>query len=179
MLELQSSLIEARDTLAHEASHDSLTGILNRRAILEVLTRELSRAGRKKTSVAIGIFDIDRFKSINDTYGHNVGDEALRVFVGRVKGALRDYDSFGRWGGDEFLVISPDCVEEDARSLYQRLRAVVAEPPIPTSCGALSISTSLGLAMFTGTETEDELIAAADMAMYQEKCAPHPRDASC
>ena len=179
MLEMQASLIAARDTLAHEASHDSLTGILNRRAILEVLSRELSRAARKKIAVAIGILDINHFKVINDTYGHNVGDEALCGFVGRVKGALRDYDSFGRWGGDEFLVISPDCTEADAKSLYERLCTAVAEPPIPTSGGALAISTSLGLAMFTGSETEDELIAMADTAMYREKCDCHSQATSC
>lgn len=169
MLELQSGLVAARDALAFEASHDPLTGVLNRRAIVAVLSQELSRAKRVGNGLVIGIFDIDHFKWINDTHGHLVGDEALRGFTKRLGAALREYDSLGRWGGEEFLVISPGVKTGNACLLYERLRSRIADDPIPASVPGLALTVSIGLAVYTGGETADGLIGMADRAMYRAK----------
>jgi len=169
MVEMQSSLLKTQGALEHEASHDALTGILNRKAILGVLCRELSRAKREKTALSLGVCDIDRFKFINDTYGHLAGDDVLRGFVERMQGVLREYDSLGRWGGDEFLVIAPGCTIEQASSLHARLRAALSGQPIISGRIGIPVSMSIGLAMLDGDETEDDLVAKADEAMYSMK----------
>jgi two-component system, cell cycle response regulator len=169
MLELQANLLEARNALAHQALHDPLTGVYNRRAIDNVLCQELARAQRENVGLAIGMCDIDHFKRVNDTYGHTVGDEALCGFVHRLKRHLREYDHLGRWGGEEFLVVAPGITEKGSGGLYERLRAAVADDPLPTRAGNLSITVSIGVAVWSGKETEDELLSAADYALYQAK----------
>jgi diguanylate cyclase (GGDEF)-like protein len=169
MLEMQSHLLEAQDALSHQATHDFLTGILNRRAILDRLAQEISRAKRQNTSLSLGMCDIDHFKNINDANGHQAGDEALVVFTRCIQDRLRDYDSFGRYGGEEFLVIAPGSVGHSRESLYERLRAGVAEAEIPTKAGMVSLTVSIGVAAGTGQSTVDTLLAAADAALYQAK----------
>jgi two-component system, cell cycle response regulator len=169
MLALQANLLEARNALAHQALHDPLTGVYNRRAIDTVLCQELARAQRENVGLAIGMCDIDHFKQVNDTHGHTVGDEALCAFVHRLTGHLREYDHLGRWGGEEFLVIAPGITENSSAGLYERLRAAVADNPIPTKAGSLPITVSIGVAVWSGKETVDELLSAADSALYQAK----------
>ena len=169
MLELQSHLMEVRDALAHQATHDPLTEILNRRAILERLAREISRAKRDKGTLSVGMCDIDHFKAINDAHGHQAGDEALIAFSRCIEGRLRDYDSFGRYGGEEFLVIAPGSMGHSGESLYERLRAGVAEAEIATTSGKISLTVSIGVAPGTGLSSVDALLAAADAALYQAK----------
>jgi len=169
MVELQTALVEARDTMAHQAQHDALTGIFNRRAILESLEREISRARREDGTVSIGMLDIDFFKKINDTYGHQVGDEVLIGFVRTVLGNLREYDFTGRYGGEEFLIIAPGRQDEPFVGLYERLRRQVAETPVETSAGPISITVSIGTVTGNGTATIDELLSTADLALYQAK----------
>ena len=169
MLELQSHLMEARDALVHQATYDPLTEILNRRAILERLTQEISRAKREGKSLSVGMCDIDHFKVVNDHYGHQAGDEALIAFTRRIQNRLRDYDSFGRYGGEEFLVIAPGSLGHSGESLYERLRAGVADAEIPTTAGTLSLTVSIGVAPGTGLSTVDALLAVADAALYQAK----------
>jgi diguanylate cyclase (GGDEF)-like protein len=169
MLDMQSHLLEAQDALEHQATHDFLTGIFNRRAILDRLAQEISRAKRENTSLSIGMCDIDHFKNINDAYGHQAGDEALVIFTRCLQSRLRDYDSLGRYGGEEFFVIAPGSVGHSGESLYERLRAEVAEAEIPTKAGMVSLTVSIGVAPGTGQSTVDALIAAADAALYQAK----------
>ncbi len=169
MLELQSSLLETQDALAHQATHDALTGVFNRRAILDRLSAELSRAKRENGSLSVGMCDIDHFKKINDTYGHQAGDEALVAFTLRIQDRLRGYDSLGRYGGEEFLVIAPGSVGDIGESLYEQLCARVAEAEISTKAGPVSLTVSIGVAPGTGRSTVDALIAAADAALYQAK----------
>jgi two-component system cell cycle response regulator len=175
MLEMQSKLMETRDAMEHQANHDFLTGVYNRRAIRGRLGEEISRAGRDHGSLSVGMFDIDHFKNINDTFGHQAGDEALVAFTRRIQGGLREYDSVGRYGGEEFLVIAPGSVGSNSESLYERLRARVAGAEIATNAGSISLTVSIGVAPGTGRSAVDALIAAADAALYQAKAGGRNR----
>ncbi len=169
MLELQSSLREARDALAHQATHDLLTGILNRRAILDRLDAELSRAKRENRALSVGMCDIDNFKRINDTLGHQAGDDALIAFTRCLQDQLREEDLFGRYGGEEFLVIAPGSPGGTEEGLYERLCARVAEVEVMTKSGPVSLTVSIGVARGTGQSTADALLVASDEALYQAK----------
>lgn len=169
LIEMQDKLLEANNALAHRSTHDPLTGILNRRAILDALSRELSRERRENSGLAIGMCDIDHFKVINDTHGHQAGDEVLVGFVCLLRGALRSFDLLGRLGGEEFVVITPGIRENDPSILYERIRNRIADNAIATRAGTVSITVSIGIAAWTGIENEDELLAAADSAMYRAK----------
>jgi len=169
MLEMQANLLEARDALEHQAMHDFLTGVFNRRAIRDRLKQEMARAGREKENLSIGMLDIDHFKNINDTYGHQAGDEALIAFTRRIQDGLREYDCLGRYGGEEFLVIAPRSCGSPGESLYERLRARIAGAAIATNAGSISLTVSIGVAPGTGHSNVDALLAAADAALYQAK----------
>ena len=175
MVELQASLAEARETLAHEAMHDPLTGALNRRAFAEVLSRALSGERRYHHGLAVGICDIDEFKRINDTWGHGAGDEVLCGLVSRMGANLRGHDVLGRHGGDEFVVLTEQAADADALIPYERVRAAVADSPIPTSAGPVSVTLSFGVRIWTPGESGAQLLAAADIALYRAKDAGRNR----
>ncbi|RFA25740.1 hypothetical protein CAI21_18400 [Alkalilimnicola ehrlichii] len=156
------------DELKYQALHDSLTGVLNRGAILKALDKELARCERENEQLSVVLLDIDNFKSINDSHGHLVGDEILIGVVERLLSVLRPYDHFGRYGGEEFLIIAPS--REAIRELPERLRHVVASRPFETSIGALAVTLSAGVAFSSAHPTRDALIAAADNALYEAKC---------
>jgi diguanylate cyclase (GGDEF)-like protein len=160
---------QAEEVLAHEATHDPLTGALNRRAVLDALSRESSRVRRQHTGLAVAICDIDHFKEINDTHGHMVGDEVLCSLVRLLESRLRPYDYLGRWGGEEFVLILPDVKENDEDGLCDRLRKVVMDTPIATKAGSVSITISFGVKIWKDNENVDQLITAADVALYQAK----------
>jgi two-component system cell cycle response regulator len=169
LLELQAKLVEARDALAHEATHDYLTGVMNRRALLAALSRELARAKREHAGLSVGICDIDHFKHINDEHGHPVGDEVLCELVRRLQSSLREYDHVGRWGGEEFVMIGLGVAGDSGGRPFERAREMVAGTPVPTTAGNLSVTVSIGAAVWNGSDTGDELLAAADRALYQAK----------
>jgi two-component system cell cycle response regulator len=169
MLELQAHLLAARDALAHQAMRDPLTGIFNRRAILERAAEELSRAARQGGSLTVGLCDVDHFKSVNDSYGHQAGDDVLRGFTALVQAQLCDGDCVGRYGGEEFLVIHPGAAGQCDASIYERVCAMVAGAGMPTRKGAIAITVSIGVAAVSGESTVDTLLAAADEALYQAK----------
>jgi diguanylate cyclase (GGDEF)-like protein len=169
MVELQAALVEARDTMEHQALHDALTGTFNRRAILETLGREISRARRENGTLSIGMLDIDFFKKINDTHGHQVGDEVLVGFVRTVRRNLREYDITGRYGGEEFLVIAPGRQDEPFECVYERVRRQVADTPLETSAGPISVTVSIGTVTGSGASTVDEMLRTADLALYRAK----------
>ena len=175
LVELQASLMEARDALAYEAMHDPLTGVLNRRAFAEALSRQLSAERRHHDGLTIGIGDVDRFKKVNDTHGHQVGDEVLCGLVRLMQSNLRGHDVLGRYGGDEFVLLTEHAAESDAVISYERVRAAVADNPIPTRAGNVSITISFGVEIWRADETEDELFAAADTALYRAKSAGRNR----
>jgi len=169
ILELQATVLAANVALAHEATHDPLTGIYNRRATMDALSRELSREERQRSGLAIGMCDIDYFKKINDVHGHQVGDEVLCGVVNLMVKCLRQYDSVGRFGGEEFVVITPGVKEGNVGALYERFRAAVADNPIVTKAGDIPITLSIGVAVCGQSAKVDALLAAADTALYQAK----------
>jgi two-component system, cell cycle response regulator len=169
MLELQSELKHARDALAHEAMYDSLTGCLSRRAVLDVLKKELARAKRGSGKLSIGLCDIDHFKEVNDTYGHQVGDEVLREFACCIRDNLREYDHIGRYGGEEFLIVAPGSRGLKEEGLYERLCERTAGNTIITKAGPVAVTVSIGVAAEQDTDTVDDLLAAADAALYHAK----------
>ncbi|MBR9981771.1 MAG: diguanylate cyclase [Desulfatitalea sp.] len=169
MIEMQEALIESRQALSYQATHDSLTGMYNRRAILDQLRKELDRAARNGEAVSIGMCDIDHFKRINDTHGHQTGDEVLCAFGRILQEGIRPYDSAGRMGGEEFLVIAPVRPGRMAMTVFERLRRALADTPIETRSGPISISISIGVASATVGGSVDRLLAAADAALYQAK----------
>ncbi len=175
MLELQASLLETQALLAHQATHDALTGILNRRAILEQLARELARALRQGVSLSIGMCDIDHFKEINDRFGHQAGDDVLAAFARCLQANLREYDYVGRYGGEEFLIIATASTAQDDDGLYERLRQQVAALEVKTKAGNISVTVSIGTAAGTGKSTVDALLAEADAALYRAKAAGRNR----
>ena len=172
MVEMRTA--ELRKTykqLEYQASHDSLTELQNRRAIFDVLRREISRIQRTRKPITIILADIDHFKSINDTYGHNMGDAALVETARRLKDCIRPYDAAGRIGGEEFLVVLPECNSEDGTVVAERIRASIARDLFIIPGQTFSITISMGLATASPNRTiePDSLITAADQALYSAK----------
>lgn len=169
MLELQARVLAANAALAHQAAHDSLTGIYNRRAIMEALSREIARDERQHDGLTIGMCDIDFFKTVNDVHGHLTGDEVLCGVARLMVKCLRKYDSVGRFGGEEFVVITPGVKKGDAGPVYERFRAAVADKAIVTKACEIPVTLSIGVAVCGRSAKVDELLAAADAALYQAK----------
>jgi two-component system, cell cycle response regulator len=176
VLDSQESLLAAQEALRLEAIRDHLTGLWNRRMILDQLGRELHRAAHEKRSLAVVLVDLDHFKAVNDTHGHAAGDTVLREAAARMRVALRDYDFIGRYGGEEFLILLPGCDGESARLVAERVRMRVASSPIGFGASNVSITVSLGVA-WTGTSREAaaSLIDAADAALYRAKALGRDR----
>jgi len=161
-------LLEAQHALEVFARTDSLTGVLNRGAIVDALEREAERATREGSPLGIGMLDIDHFKLVNDTYGHAAGDAVLCEVVRRAVGVMRPYDTFGRFGGEEFLVLVPGSGREELKEVLERIRSVIGSSPIAVDGHELAVTVSLGGAT-RGSESADGLIARADDALYNAK----------
>jgi diguanylate cyclase (GGDEF)-like protein len=174
MIEMQRKLNTTLQELTTLASHDALTGLLNRRAIMEALPKEIKRIERQDQILCIGMCDIDHFKQINDTYGHLVGDEVLKEVTKRMKGILRDHDLIGRYGGEEFLVIIHVNNIESGVVAYQRICQAVSALPIKINELSISITISCGITSYSPDHDNHDitkLIASADDALYQAKDA--------
>jgi diguanylate cyclase (GGDEF)-like protein len=169
IVELHEQLASAHKQLKFEATHDSLTGFLSRAAIVEALEKESARAERQRSALAVLMADIDHFKRINDTYGHLAGDAVLRKTAQRITASIRQYDSVGRYGGEEFLIVSPGCSLADAAYLAERLRQSVCEKFIDASGREINVSVSLGVAATSGMNQSSQLLCAADEALYRAK----------
>jgi two-component system cell cycle response regulator len=171
ILYLQEQLITSREALRAQATHDGLTGLWNRHAILEVLNSEMARAVRQGVPVAVSMADLDSFKHINDTYGHPIGDEVLRSVSKALRDSVRRYDSVGRYGGEEFLIVLPGCDRSNAVGHAERMRAAVARIVVETPKGNVQPTISFGVAVsddHTGLDAF-ALIQAADVALYRAK----------
>jgi two-component system, cell cycle response regulator len=173
IVDLQAELISAREELRIQATHDSLTGLLNRAAIRDILSRQYTRARREGTPLSISIADLDHFKRINDTLGHATGDIVLREASQRLSSAVRQYDYIGRYGGEEFLVVLPGCDEEMAERQADRLRRSLSEKSFLLPEGCVEITASLGVASVDPSSESDVeiLLLAADKALYRAKGA--------
>jgi two-component system, cell cycle response regulator len=171
VLDLQERLLESQEALRYQATHDHLTGLWNRRGILEELAAELARATRESRPVAIAIGDLDHFKTINDTHGHATGDVVLQASATRLQSVLRSYDTVGRLGGEEFLLLLPGCEHAEAVEIAERARTAVGAAPIPTPDGPITIRMSLGVACRLAGEPADAgtLVEDADAALYRAK----------
>lgn len=165
----KTELLEAQESLRFHAEHDALTGVLNRRAIRDVLRRELARCRREKNTLGVILVDVDDFKKINDHYGHASGDAVLVTAVQRIALTLRSYDIVGRYGGEEFLVVAPGCDLEVARRLAERIRAAIGDEPIDLGEESTTITASLGVTLGTPQSDPEFLVELADTAMYQAK----------
>lgn len=173
---LPNFTVALNNALSHErlqraAAIDSLTGLYNRRFGLDRLRQEFSRSVRSSEPLGVILFDIDHFKSVNDTYGHQVGDNVLRSIAENVKGVLREGDTLMRYGGEEFLAVLPGAGEADLRTVGERMRHVVESIVIFESTTEVRVTVSLGAASFPNNDAADvdDLIRKADAAMYEAK----------
>jgi diguanylate cyclase (GGDEF)-like protein len=168
ILDLQEELLQAREALREQATHDGLTGLLNRIAIMDRLDNELARSARSGSTVSVLMVDLDCFKSVNDTHGHLIGDAVLREAAGRLRSASRRYDSVGRYGGEEFLIVLPGSEIPAARVQAERLREAIAGTPFLANAQPLPVTCSIGLACSSHCSPE-VLIREADDALYRAK----------
>jgi diguanylate cyclase (GGDEF)-like protein len=171
ILDLQEELVSARESMRHAATHDSLTGLMNRGEILAMLERELERGRRDKKPLGVILGDIDHFKSVNDTLGHLFGDEALRETSHRLRAQLRIYDGVGRYGGEEFLMILPNCDLPNALLRANALREIIANTPVVYSGEARLITMSMGVTVSAceGKTEVEALLNQADAGLYRAK----------
>ena len=171
IIRLQERLISAREELYEQATRDGLTGLWNRKNIVEIVGNEFARARRANGRLALVMADIDRFKCINDNHGHLAGDAVLREISRRMKVAVRQYDSVGRYGGEEFLIVVPGSDLGNSVALAERLRRTVEDNPFVTPEATLGITCSFGVAWADriGSLTLDQLLTGADSALYRAK----------
>jgi len=168
ILDLQEELVRTREALRHQATHDGLTGLLNRTTAMDRLDNELARSNRTGEPVSVVMVDLDRFKQINDTRGHLAGDTVLRDAARRLKLSARAYDAVGRYGGEEFLLILPGCDTRTAYVQAERVREAIAAEPFLGPGQPVKMTASLGVACNLDYPPET-LIREADDALYQAK----------
>ena len=156
--------------LREMASHDALTGLYNRRYLEDSFERELIRVARQNHPLSVVMGDLDHFKIVNDTYGHQTGDEVLREFARMMKLYARGSDICCRYGGEEFLLVLPDMAEDKACERAEQLREAIAAVPVTVGTASIRVTASFGVATFPQHgKTGDELVAAADSALYTAK----------
>jgi len=160
-------LLEKR--LEFEATTDGLTGLLNRRALTRYAEDEVDRSSRYGHGLSVLLLDIDHFKSVNDTHGHDVGDLALRSIATLCAGAIRSTDRLARWGGEEFLILLPETGAENAFVLAERLRARIESHAVDMDKGQLRLTVSIGLSQRSQGKDWDVIVKKADEALYRAK----------
>jgi two-component system cell cycle response regulator len=170
IVNLQAELLATREALREQATHDSLTKLWNRSSILDILARELERGMREHSPVGVVLTDLDHFKVINDTYGHLMGDAILREAARRMQSSIRPYDSIGRYGGEEFLIVLPGCDESATRAQAERMRLAVSGERMLVENARIAVTASFGAtsAPFAAA-TPEALIRIADEALYRAK----------
>ena len=156
-------------TLEETSRRDPLTGLLNRRALMELIKQEVQRAARGGQAFVVAMLDVDHFKAVNDRYGHEVGDRALVELAGAMRHSVREYDLCGRWGGEEFLVLLPATPPETAQGVMDRLVGAVRALAIDVGADVLRLTVSIGMAYHQLGETFSETLSRADQALYLAK----------
>lgn len=171
ILDLQVELVAAREALREQATHDPLTCLWNRSSIMEILSRELAKAERHASSVGVIMADLDHFKQINDTFGHQAGDAVLRETARRMQASMRSYDAVGRYGGEEFLIVLPESTDSSALHLAERLRSAIGREPVRLQEGNVAFTISLGVSRSLpgGSVSPDLVVRASDEALYRAK----------
>jgi diguanylate cyclase (GGDEF)-like protein len=175
LLVTQNRLLVTKEALRREASRDGLTSLWNRKAILAILERDLLRSERDHEPVGLIMIDVDHFKAINDSRGHAAGDTVLRIIASSIAAVVRPYDSVGRIGGEEFLIVAPNCGPTETWELAERVRSHVAGCSIMAGGTNVQVSLSLGVATGQTAAEIEKLLRAADVAMYQAKNAGRNR----
>jgi diguanylate cyclase (GGDEF)-like protein len=156
--------------LRHRSKHDGLTGLLNRRAIEEGIEAQIRRSLRSGEAFSVLMLDLDHFKSVNDRFGHAVGDQALKHVAAVLKAGVRGVDDIGRIGGEEFVALMPGASLEAAGPVAERLRAQLAAQPVPLDASSVPVTISIGIAQWSGkAEDMSRLLVRADTALYRAK----------
>jgi diguanylate cyclase (GGDEF)-like protein len=173
ILDLLDELVRAREILREQARKDSLTQLCTRATVLELLKHELDRSRRnsmdRDAPVSVVLADLDHFKHINDTYGHLAGDAVLREAARRMRDAIRPYDSIGRYGGEEFLLVLSNCDTIGAAAIAERLLQAVRKDTIVLAEATVSVTLSAGVATSGVIQDPETLVGAADAALYRAK----------
>lgn len=165
----QNSLREMSEALKEAALHDTLTGLGNRRFLMECLKDETERASRNGQPYAVGVLDVDHFKSINDRFGHEAGDRALCLIADAIKDALREYDQCGRWGGEEFLIILPETSLSFAAQVAERVRLAISNTELDFLDAGTVLTASIGMTVYRPGEAYSVAINRADGALLLAK----------
>ncbi len=171
MLDLQDELHLAKEAMAIQANHDVLTGLMNRRAIMETMEREIERTRRNVQPLYVCMCDIDHFKHINDTYGHLAGDAVLQEISKRFQVSLRPYDLCGRYGGEEFLIII-NSEEKHVKNVFERVRKAIADEPFIYEDAVIKVTISCGVTLYSPAKDDrniNQLLASADSSLYEAK----------
>ena len=171
LVDTQAELLAAREALREQATRDSLTHTWNRNSIIEILTRELSRGTRENAPLGVVVVDLDRFKNVNDQHGHSAGDAVLREAARRLQSGMRQYDSLGRYGGEEFLILLPGCDAANSTNQADRLRRQLAQTEIRYNQISLSVTASFGVTSAPCGQilSPESIIGRADEALYVAK----------
>ena len=165
----REALAQALEVNRELATRDELTGLINRRAMLDLMALEHRRSLRSGRPMLLAQLDIDHFKPINDQHGHATGDRALQAFAGTVAASVRDTDVLARWGGEEFVLMLTDTSADQARGLLERIRQAVQALEIAHSAGSLQLTVSIGLAQHLPGDTVEHTLERADQALYRAK----------
>ena len=177
IVDLEHQLREAQETLRHRTRIDPLTGLWNRAAILDILDREIDRAARTGATIGAVLADVDHFKTINDTHGHQAGDAVLQEVALRMRGSIRSYDELGRYGGEEFLLVVPDSGALRIDRLADRVRGGLAVRPVEAADLSLPVTASFGVAIVDARRepSAEVLLKIADDALYRAKASGRNR----
>ena len=176
IISLETRLQKSIDEKAHLAQIDHLTKIFNRRYLFEIGEQIFKQGRRYNHRMALLMIDIDRFKNVNDAYGHDIGDEALVLATKRFSEGIRNVDILGRQGGEEFIVLMPETSTKGAFKVAERLRASISETPLKTSGPTISLTISVGVGVQeTATTNIESLMKIADIALYKSKRAGRNR----
>jgi two-component system, cell cycle response regulator len=172
ILRLEDSLVKAREEMRFKATHDALTTLWDRGAIVSLLQSELSRSSRNGDPVSLLLCDVDRFKHVNDVYGHHVGDQVLQEVANRLQESVRSEDAVGRYGGEEFLIVLHGCSRDNLQERAEQVRKAICARDVLTTQGQVSISMSVGAMTIEHanfTLPTEQFLQQADAALYRAK----------